>query len=363
MINCHGMERRFNDVREDYYASLQAISSNEKTVNGVFVQEIENKLRALSGRKHVLLVRSGTQALTMSLLAQGIRAGDEVIMTNYSCHASVSCITIIGAVPVFCEINEYGQMDPQYLESLVTEKTKAVVATGLYGDVHDHDPIEAFCKRYNLFYLNDAAQCAFATYKHQMSLSLGDIACMSFAENKPIPSLGTFGAILTDSDDAFHTLVPMRKNGKASRKEPFVGIGVNALPEEDKAAQILASVKHFDRWQRRRFEIVDYYDREFASAGIPVRPRSTYGVWNTHKYAIFPTDKFSMYDAMYAAGVDSECHYTENFNNDLLWLNKPHQETPWTDKYVKQSLTIPLHPYLTDAEVETIVKTVVTCFH
>lgn len=355
------MHRRFAEVKDDYFDSLEQISKNEKTVNGVYVAKVEEKLKEYSNRKHVLLVRSGTQALTLSLLAKGVQLGDEVIVANYSCHASLSCVTVLGAVPVFCEINKYGSMDPQYLEGLLSNKTKALIATGLYGDVYDHDPIKEFCHKHNIFYINDSAQSYFATYKGVESMSLGDVTCISFAENKPLPSLGTFGAVMTDDSNLYTVLRQMRKNGKPSREELFASTGVSGNPEEDKAAQILASTKHIDRWQARRHKIVEYYDREFKTQGIPTRPRPEYSAWNTHKYAIFPEDKFVMHHAMLAEGVSSECHYTENFSL-LPWLNKPKTNFKQTDFYVKQSLTIPLNPHMTDAEVEIVTRTVAKCF-
>lgn len=362
MIKCHNLDRRFQDVKDDYFESLEKISTNEEVFNGFYTKKLEEKLKQYSKQKHALLVKSGTQALTLTLLAHNIGPGDEVIITNYSTHSSLSCVTIIGAIPVFCEINNYGSMDPQHLESLITEKTRALIATGLYGDVHHHEPIEQFCKKHNIVYINDAAQSYFARYKNQESLELGDVVCMSFSENKTLPSLGTFGAILTSNSNLYHKLYPMRKNGKAGRKEPFVGIGVNGYPEEDKAAQILAASKHVDRWQTRRHQIVEYYDREFKLNSIPVRQRPDYSVWNTHKYVIFPSDKFSMHEKLYADGVNSECHYTENFS-DLPWLNKPKENFVITDFYVKRALTIPLNPYLTDSEVEQVVEKVVKNYH
>ena len=341
-----------------YYKSLEIISSNEKTVNGYYVSILEEKLKTYSKRNYALLVRSGTQALTLALLANGVKAGDEVIMTNYSCHASLSCITVIGAIPVFCEVDKHGSMNPQYLDGLCTNKTQALIATGLYGCVHKHNEIEAFCKKNNIVYINDAAQSYFATYNGRDSLELGDVTCISFAENKPLPSLGTFGAIFTDNQSIYEKLYYMRKNGKAARHEPLIGIGVSGHPEEDKAAQILASTKHIDRWQKRRFEIVEYYDKEFKSAEIPIRERYSHGIWNTHKYVIFPSDKIAMHNRLYNDGVDSEEHYTENFS-DLTWLNKPKVHMPWTDFFVKRALTIPLNPYLTDTEVEKIVFAVI----
>jgi UDP-2-acetamido-2-deoxy-ribo-hexuluronate aminotransferase len=358
MIYCHNLYRRFDEVKQDYFESLESISKNEKTVNGNYVFSLEEKLKIYSKRNYVLLVRSGTQALTLALLAHGVKAGDEVIITNYSCHASLSCVTILGAIPVFCEVDKHGSMDPQYLNGLITEKTRALIATGLYGCVHKHDEIKAFCENNNIVYINDAAQSYFATYKGQENLELGDVACISFAENKPLPSLGTFGAIFTNDRHIYEKLKYMRKNGKAARHEPFVGLGVSGHPEEDKAAQILASIKHLDRWQTRRFNIVDYYDKEFKNAGIPVRERYNHGTWNTHKYVIFPTNKIKMHDRLYANGVDSEEHYTENFS-DLPWLNKPKVHMPWTDFFVKRALTIPLNPHLTDTEVEKIVSVVI----
>lgn len=361
MIYCHNLYRRFEEVKQDYYESLENISKNEKTVNGYYVSKLEEKLKVYSKRNHVLLVRSGTQALTLALLANGVKAGDEVIVTNYSCHASLSCVTVLDAIPVFCEVDKHGSMDPQYLDGLITDKTTALIATGLYGCVHKHNEINDFCRKHNITYINDAAQSYFATYNGQDSLELGDIACISFAENKPLPSLGTFGAVFTDDQAMYEKLRYMRKNGKAARHEPFLGTGVSGHPEEDKAAQILASTKHVDRWQKRRFEIVEYYDKEFASAGIPKRERYSHGAWNAHKYVIFPSDKIAMHDRLYADGIDSEEHYTENFS-DLPWLNKPKVHMPWSDFFVKQSLTIPLNPHLTDIEVEKVVSAVIKNF-
>jgi UDP-2-acetamido-2-deoxy-ribo-hexuluronate aminotransferase len=362
MINCHNLHRRFADVKDDYFDSLEQISKNEKTVCGPYTEKVENKLKEYSKREHVLLVRSGTQALTLTLLANNITLGDEVIISNYSCHASLSCVTVIGAVPVFCEVNEYGSMDPAYLNELVTNKTKALIATGLYGDVHDHEPIKKFCKKHNILYINDAAQSYFATYNGQDSLTLGDTVCISFAENKPIPSLGTFGAILTDDTNLYNKLLPMRKNGKTERLTPFVGIGVNGHPEEDKAAQILASTKHIKKWQARRLEIAEFYNQAFKKASIPVRPSPVYSKCNAHKYVIYPSDKFSMHEKLYAAGVNSECHYTENFN-DLPWLGKTKKDFAITDFFVKKALSIPMNPYLTDNEVETVVAAVIKNYH
>ena len=355
MITCHNLKRRFEDVKDDYFTSLKTISENEKVVNGPYVQDVEKKLQELSGRKHCILVRSGSHAISLSLLAHGIKPGDEVIVPNYSCHATLSSVAITGAIPNFCEINKYGMLDHFLLSA--NDKTKAILATGLYGDIYQHNEIKKFCKNKNLIYVNDAAQSIFAKFQGIESTSLGDIVCLSFAENKPIPTLGTFGAKLTDNTEIYYKLLHLRKNGKPFRRAPYTMPGVSSHPEEDKAAQILASMKHTERWQKRRHKIAEYYDKYFQEKGIVTRPRPNYSEWNTHKYAIMCKNKFEMYEKLQKDGIDSECHYTDNFAK-LPWTPNTEKQFTITDYFIQRSLSIPINAYMTDSEVNEVAEKV-----
>ena len=184
---------------------------------------------------------SGSHAISISLLANNIGWGNKVIIPNYSCPATLSSVHVIGCLPVFCEINKYGSLDISRLNQLADSGAKAVLATGLYGDIHDHAGVEEFCKKNNMVYINDAAQSQFALYNGTNSLSLGDLVCMSFADNKAVPIAGTYGAILTDDEILHDKIRILRKNGKPSRAEPYETAGFNSEPEEEKACLLYTS--------------------------------------------------------------------------------------------------------------------------
>lgn len=357
MINTQNFAKRWDDIKDDIIEGYGKLHANEKVVNGFFVRSVESKLKELSNRKFALLLHSGSHAISMAIKAYGIGPKDEVIIPNYSCQATLSSVAITDCTPVMCEINEYGMMDTDRLQECLTPNTKAVLATGLYGDVHEHKTMEVFCKKNNIFYINDAAQSQFALYNGRNSLELGDTVCMSFADNKPIPIAGTYGALLTDDQIVYDQVRCLRKNGKPSRLEKFVSAGYSSHPEEHKAVQILASMKHFRKWIKRRQDIGKIYDAAFKGR-VEVRPSPNYSEWNGHKYAIMVDDKFEAYKKLLDLGIETEQHYPDNFSK-LGWIKSNLNDSPVTDKFVKQSLTIPNNPHMSDQEIQQVIDAVV----
>ncbi len=358
MIKANNSIRQWEQIKDSIILGLEKIHTTEKIFNAEFTMLLEDKLKSVSKRKHALTCMSGSHAISMSLLAHGIGAGDKVIVPNYSCPATLSSVTIIGCEPVFCEINQYGSMCTDNLSDLTNSDAKAILATGLYGDVHDHQPVKNFCDKQNILYINDAAQSQFALYNGINSLELGDVVCMSFADNKPLPVVGTYGAVLTDDDDIANNIRILRKNGKPSRLHAYTKPGFNSQPEEEKALQVLSSWKHFDQWQNRRKQITEYYDQQFAGK-MQTRPRPAYSHWNYHKYAIMVPDKFKMYNILLEKGIETNRHYVDNFS-ELPWTPKADKVFNMTNKFIKSSLTIPSNPFMTDDEVDTVVKTILS---
>ncbi len=356
MIYSQNHAKRFQAIRQDIHDGLDKIHSNEKVVNGYYVTEVEKQLRQLSNRKYALLVTSGSHAITIALEAHGLQHGDSVIVTNYSCPASLSSVMVGGYEPVFCEIDQHGNMDPRQLPSLMNPKVKGLVATGLYGDMHDHDAIKKFCDDNNIVYINDAAQSQFALCNGVDSLECGDTVATSFADNKPIPTIGTYGAIMTNDDKVYNMVRALRKNGKATHDEPYLMAGYSSHPEEDKALQIHATMPHFRKWIDRRVEIGNMYDEAFKGK-IEVRQKPEYSTWNGHKYSIFVEDKLWSHAKLNQMGVQTERHYLDNFAS-LSWTPQTAQAFSVTDRFVKQSLTIPNNPHMTDEDVNFVIDCV-----
>ena len=348
MIRSENLNRRYAQVKDKYHSLIEDVMERGKVFNGHYTSVAEHRLQLLTGRKHAVLTSSCSVSLLISMYAAGIGAGDEVIITAYSCPASETFVHLVGATAVFVDVDETGNMISDDIEPAITERTRAIVATGLYGDMHDHATINALCKKYNLLYVNDAAQSMFSHQHGVTSLSTGDVVCMSFAENKPLPSLATGGAVLTDNTEFYYKFLHLRNHGKPGRRLPYTHFGVRGVPDEDLAVQLLCTMDCFDEWQKRRFEIAAYYDKEFASRNVPLRPHTT--EWNAHKYAIMFEDKFEAQARLAKLGIESEPHYPNILPQSGSY--------PGAERFVKQSLSIPVNAHMTDAEVAQVVNTV-----
>lgn len=357
MIRSQNFKRKWIEVKEIVLDGLDKIHQNEKVFNAEYTKKLEEKLKIASGRKYALTCASGSHAISMALLASGLSSGDKVIIPNYSCPATLSSVMVIGCIPIYCEIDNHGSMNINTLKDTDISGVKAVLATGLYGDVHNHNEIQKFCHDNKLVYVNDAAQSQFSLFHNTNSLELGDVVCMSFADNKPLPVAGTYGAVLTDDPDVKDMIISLRKNGKPARAESYSAPGFSSQPEEEKALQVIASWQHFDRWQKRKKQISEYYDSNFLGK-IMVRPSPDFSQTNYHKYAILVDDKFEAHKILLGQGIETEQHYTENFA-ELPWTPVVSTKFPVTDKFIKCSLTLPSNPFMTDQEVEQVVTSVI----
>ena len=348
MIRCENLNRRYAQVKDKYHTLIEDVMERGKVFNGHYTSVAEHRLQLLTGRKHAVLTSSCSVSLLISMYAAGIGAGDEVIVTAYSCPASETFVHLVGATAVFIDVDLTGNMISDDIEPAITDRTRAIVATGLYGDMHDHASIQALCSKYNLLYVNDAAQSMFSHQHGVTSLSTGDVVCMSFAENKPLPSLATGGAVLTDNTEFYYKFLHLRNHGKPGRRLPYTHFGVRGVPDEDLAVQLLCTMDCFDEWQKRRFEIAAYYDKEFADRFVPLRRHTK--EWNAHKYAIMFEDKFEAQAQLAKLGIESEPHYPNILPQSGNY--------PGAQRFVKQSLSIPINAHMTDAEVEQVVDTV-----
>lgn len=356
MIKFIPISRMYALIKDQYFNCLEDVYNQDGQFEGPYCKKAEQKLQDLTGRKHALLVTSGTAGIMAMLLAQGIKPGDEVICINYSCPATVMPVMVLGATPVFVDIDRYGQMDLSNIKNKITDKTKAILTTGLYGDTFDYDAI----KDLGVPILNDSAQSFFNKYKGQENTKLGRMSILSFSTNKNVPVFGTYGAVFTDDDELAKQLYVIRRNGYLNRD---VGtainyIGFNAQPHADKSAQLFCSLQHAEKFQKRRLEIANYYKHELGRLNICVRPSPAYSVSNNHKFTILVSNKHAFRDKMADKEVATQLHYTYNFAKTPLFGYNSQDKFPMTDFYVKHAISIPASPWHTDSEIEKVVEAI-----
>jgi dTDP-4-amino-4,6-dideoxygalactose transaminase len=351
MIKYIPNSRLYPEVKESLDARMAILYASDEHFENRWMRETESFLELLTNRKHALLCTSGTSAIQLMLLAHDVGPGDEVLCINYSCPATVMPIKTLGAIPVFQDVNQYGQQDFTDVEKYITPKTKAILATGLYGDQYDHDRI----KDLGLPILNDSAQSWLGQYKGTENSKLGDMSILSFSGNKNCPIFGTYGAVLTDDDDLAYKVFYMRRLGYKHRDLGIQFLGINAQPHEDKCIQLLCSLEKLHKWQKRRNQIAEYYKEQLAKMDITVRPSPDYSKTSNHKFPIFVGNNVAFRNKMLDLDVEFQIQYQYNFG-ETHQLVKPNLGAyPFTEWYGKHVITMPTSPFLTDAEVETVI--------
>ena len=345
------IDRIYQEVKETLFKRYDKVYSRHDQFNGPMQDACQELLKELSGREYVRLASSGTSSISLMMMASGVKLNDRVVVTNYSCPATVTPIKMIGATPVFQDINKYGQMD---LKNLPT--CDHLLVTGLYGDNVDWEAIEAL----DVPVLNDSAQSFMSESNGIESTKFGLMSIISFSTNKICPIFGTYGAVLTDDEELDHKVMLMRRNGYKNRDvgEAIQYLGINAQPMEDKSAQLLTSLEKVEVWQSRRKEIKNFYDEELKKIGVTVRQSPINSETNNHKYCIFVKDKLMFRDQMKNLGVDCQLHYTYNFSKTPVYEGVSKTDYPWTDFYKQHAISLPSSPWHTLSEIKYVVECV-----
>ena len=351
MIKYIDSTRMYEEVRHKLQPRSEEVYQSGMHFPDKYCGLAEDLLKEMSGRKYAWLVTSGTAGILAMFLANKIQPGSTIACTNYSCPATVMPINLIGAKPVFFDVNEYGQ---QTHDDRLND-CDYIMATGLYGDTYDHDEFVKYGKPI----MNDSAQSFGAKYKDIESLALGEMSIISFSTNKNCPIYGTYGAVLTDDDELAERLRLIRRNGYENRDVALdiPIIGMNLQPHEDKAAQVLTSLEFLPDWQRRRAEINDYLEDQCKKIGLSTRPTPDYSTRNYHKFMIFVKNNRQFVDNMAIKGVNCQLHYTYNFAKTTVFESKMNTEYPGTEWWRQHAVTIPSNPWLTTKELETIIQT------
>lgn len=242
-VKCNVLDRQFQLYQEEYEQAALRVLRSGWYVLGNEVRQFEEKFAQFTGRKYCVGLNSGLDALIMSVRALGIGRGDEVIVQANTYIATVLGITENGAVPVFVEPDEYFNMDADKIEKAVTDRTKAVMVTHLYGQASDMTRIAAIADRHGLLLIEDCAQSHGACYAGKMTGTFGISGCFSFYPTKNLGAFGDAGAVVTD-DEAFADKLRMMRNYGSRKKYHNEIEGVNSRLDEMQAALLGVKLAH-----------------------------------------------------------------------------------------------------------------------
>lgn len=354
------LKTQYQTLKPLIQARIDAVLEHGQYIMGPEVMELEDKLAAFTGAKHCIAVASGTEALLMSLMALGIKAGDEVITTPFTFVATAEVIVILGAKPVFVDVEpDTGNIDASLIKAKITPKTKAIMPVSLYGLPADMDAINAIAiKHGNLPVIEDAAQSFGATYKHRRSCNLSTIGCTSFFPSKPLGCYGDGGAIFTNDDNLAKAMREIRIHGQ-SKRYVHTRVGVGGRMDTLQCAIVLAKLERFEWDVAQRVAIGQRYNQLLDQAGvarIQQRPERS-SVFA--QYTITVPNRDAVQKRLSEAGIPTAVHYPVPLNEQPAYqqLCGP-SFTPVAKQLAVQVMSLPMHPYLEEAELSRITAAV-----
>src|SRR3954464_2863302 len=255
------LKTQYRALQGEIDARIRRVLEHGQYILGPEVRELEEKLAAYTGSKHCITVASGTEALLIALMALDIKPGDEVITTPFTFIATGEMIVLLGAKPVFVDVEEdTANLDASKIAAAVTPRTKAIMPVSLYGQPADMDEINAFAARHKLAVIEDAAQSFGATYKGHRSNNLSTLGCTSFFPSKPLGCYGDGGAIFTSDDALAQAAREIRVHGQ-SASYTHTRVGVGGRMDTLQCAVVLAKLGRLDWELQRRREIGAEYHR------------------------------------------------------------------------------------------------------
>lgn len=358
------LKAQYVALRESVNARIQRVLDHGQYIMGPEVRELEEKLETYTGAKHCVTVSSGTEALLISLMALGVKPGDEVITTPFTFVATAEVIALVGAVPVFVDIQpDTCNIDPALIEAAITPKTKAIIPVSLYGQVADMDEINEIAARHgNIPVIEDAAQSFGATYKGRKTCNLSTIGCTSFFPSKPLGCYGDGGAIFTNDDALAKAMREIRIHGQEKRYY-HTRVGVGGRMDTLQCAVVLAKLDSFDWEIEQRIVAGDRYLKLLSSISVvtPLAVRSDRTcVWG--QFTIQVNDRESFLERMKAAGVPTAVHYPVPLNRQPAYKDACRISGKLTnsDKVAERVVSLPMHPHIDIATQEAIAQAVAT---
>jgi len=361
-----GLNRELEFVKTEVFKSFENIFRHGRVLQSEEVQNFEIEIAERTNNKYAVAVGSCTDALFFALKSLGVEAGDEVIVPAFSFIASASCISRLGAIPKFVDVDEWGNLDASQLDGIITPKIKAIIYVHMFGRVDDFGFKKVFdlSSKYSIPLIEDCAQAFGSEFNTgEPAGSLGEISCISFDPTKVLSAPGSGGIFLTNKENLANMAKKFRYHGKNENNE-FDVIGYNSQMSSLTASTLKIKLSYEHNWRQKRREIANYYIDELVSKPLELPRVKNILNHNYHKFVIQTDRQQELLDYLHKNQIQAMIHYQKLLPENSCFGISNNNLTKYSSakKISLSAVSIPCHAFLLDNEIEKVVTTVKNFF-
>lgn len=354
------LRRQTEELLPELLAATERVLRRGHYILGPELEAFEQEFARFLGVRYAIGVASGTEAIALALAAVGVRAGDEVITTPFTAIPTIAAIAMLGARPVFVDIEpETYTLNPELLPAALSPRTRAIVPVHLFGYCAHMEPILAVARAAGIPVIEDAAQAHGSRYRGQLAGTLGTAGCFSFYPTKNLGAYGDAGAIVTNDEELAEKLRLLRNYGQISPYRSVLS-GYNSRLDELQAAFLRAKLPHLEHWNRKRHAIAQLYRTllDIPEVRHPALPAGQEPNW--HLYVIRAERRDELWDYLESHGIQANVYYPipAHLQPAYQYLGYREGDFPEAEAAARQVLALPMFPKLTAEEVALVATTI-----
>ena len=348
------LTKQYRLFKKDIEKRILEVLSSGSYILGENVKSFENNVRKYLDTRYTISCNSGTDALVMSLRALNIGERDQVITTPFTYFATSEAISLVGAQPIFADINPHTfNINPKKIEKLISNKTRAILSVNIFGQACELDKISRIAKKYNLSHIEDCAQSFGATYKMRQTGSYGDIGCYSFFPTKNLGCFGDGGLITVKNKKIYESLLKLRTHGGIKRDQHDM-IGYNSRLDEIQAAILDIKLKHIDKLIKQRIHVAETYHRLIKNENVRLPYRDINGRHTFNQFTIRVKNRNKLEKHLNKHKIPYGIYYPKPIYKYKAYADNKCDELPMVEKVSNECLSLPIYPELEFKNIKTI---------
>ena len=355
------LKAQYAAIKDEVMQEINNVCQNQMLCLGPAVENFEKEIAEYCGCKHAIGVSSGSDALLVSLMALGIRPGDEVITTPFTFFATAGAIARLRAKPVFVDVDpDSFNIAPDAIEEKITEMTRAIIPVHLFGQIAQMKPIAEIAKRRNLAVIEDACQSIGATQGKIRCGNLGELGCFSFYPTKNLGAFGDGGLVTTNNEQLAEKIKILRDHGQSPRYF-YKMIGGNFRLDGIQGAVLSVKLKHLDNWSKKRRENAEIYDKLLADSPVKTPKIDSNNTSIYHQYTITAPQRGKLQQYLAENDISSAVFYPKPLHMQECFaeLGYSKGDLPIAESLCDHVLSLPVYPELKTEQIEFVASKII----